>query len=64
MARMQTSPWDAAEHLETDEDAVAYLDAALEHRDEALILAVQGDIARARQLRAAARRGSPDHGAG
>ncbi len=40
--------WDPAEHLETDGDIAAYLDAALEDGDPALIAAVLSDIARAR----------------
>lgn len=50
MARTPTRPWDPAEHLDTEEDAVAYLNAALEDGDQALILAVLGDIARARRM--------------
>ena len=45
-----THPWDAAEHLETEEDMVAYLDAALEDGDPAVIVAVVGDIARAKGM--------------
>jgi probable addiction module antidote protein len=45
-----THPWDPAEHLETDDDIAAYLDAALEDGDPALIAAVLGDIARARGM--------------
>lgn len=48
--RVETHLWDPAEHLETDEDIVAYLDAALEEGDSALIVAVLGDIARARGM--------------
>ena len=33
MAKTPTRPWDAAEHLESDEDMVAYLEAALESGD-------------------------------
>ncbi len=50
MARTETFPWDAAEHIKTDEDAAAYLDAALEEGDPALVAAVIGDIARARGM--------------
>jgi probable addiction module antidote protein len=45
-----TSLWDAAEHLETDEDMVMYLEAALEDGNPALISAVIGDIARAKGM--------------
>jgi probable addiction module antidote protein len=47
--------WDAAEHLESDEDIAAYLDAALEEGDPALVVAVLGDIARARGMTQLAR---------
>jgi probable addiction module antidote protein len=50
-----TQPWDAAEHLETEEDMVAYLDAALEDGDPAVIVAVVGDIARAKGMSQIAR---------
>ena len=55
MATMKTRPWDAAEHLETDEDMAAYLEAALEDGDPSLIIAVLGDIARARGMTKIAR---------
>ena len=45
-----TRPWDAADHLEGDEDSVAYLEAAFEDGDPALIAAALGDIARARGM--------------
>ena len=35
--REQTLPWDAAEHLETEADMVAYLEAALELGDPAVV---------------------------
>ena len=47
MNRPPTRPWDPAEHLATEEDAVAYLDAALEAGEPQLVAAVLGDIARA-----------------
>ncbi len=50
MARTQTRPWDPAEHLETEEDMAAYLNAALEDGDLSLIMATLGDIARARRM--------------
>ncbi|HRJ40901.1 MAG: putative addiction module antidote protein [Caldilineaceae bacterium] len=52
---VETRLWDAAEHLETDEDMAAYLDAALEDGDPTLIAAVLGDIARARGMSQIAR---------
>jgi len=44
-----TNLWDASEHLETDEDMALYLEAAIEDGDPALISAVLGDIARAKE---------------
>ncbi len=48
MAKTRTSPWDVVELLETDEDMAAYLEAALEEGDAALVAAALGDIARAK----------------
>lgn len=42
--------WDVAEHLETEEDMIAYLEAALEEGDPALVAAALGDIARAKGI--------------
>ena len=47
---MRTKKWDAADHLKTDEDMVAYLEAALEESDSALVAAALGDIARAKGM--------------
>jgi len=47
--------WDVAEHLETEEDMAAYLDAALEDGDVAVIVAALGDIARAKGMSQIAR---------
>ena len=47
MAKTKTRAWDAAEHLETEEDMAAYLEAALAESDPALVAAALGDIARA-----------------
>ncbi len=55
MAKTQTRPWDAAEHLETDADMAAYLEAALEEGDPALVTAALGDIARAKGMAQIAR---------
>ena len=46
----QATAYDAAEFLETDEEIVAYLNAALEDGDPALLCAALGDIARARSM--------------
>ena len=50
MATTRTHPWDAADHLESDEDIVAYLEAAFEDGDPALIAAALGDVARAKGM--------------
>ncbi|NEQ88175.1 MAG: putative addiction module antidote protein [Moorea sp. SIO2I5] len=50
MTNIQTHPWDVAEHLETKEDMAAYLEAALEDGDPALVVAALGDIARAKGM--------------
>ena len=42
--------WDAAEHLRTKEDMVAYVTCALEEGDSALIAAALCDIARAQGM--------------
>ena len=55
MAKLSIRPWDAADHLETEEDMAAYLEAALEDGDPALIFAVLGDIARAKGMTGIAR---------
>jgi probable addiction module antidote protein len=55
MAQTQTRPWDPAEHLATEEDMVAYLNAALDDGDLSLIVAALGDIARAKRMTAVAR---------
>src|SRR4051794_33346474 len=55
MARTTTLPWDSAEHLQTEEDMAAYLEAALEEGDPSLIAAALGDIARAKGMTQLAR---------
>ncbi len=55
MAKITTKPWDPAEHLETEEDMAAYLEAALEAGDPALVAAALGDIARAKGMTQVAR---------
>ena len=50
MAKTQTRPWNPAEHLETEEDMAAYLEAAFEEDDPGLIAAVLGDIAKAKGM--------------
>ena len=55
MLKTVTIPWDPADHLKTEEDMVAYLEAALEEGDPALITAALGDIARAKGMSQVAR---------
>ncbi len=53
--KVEVRAWDVAEHLETEEDMAAYLDAALEDGDVSVIVAVLGDIARAKGMSQIAR---------
>ena len=55
MAKTKTRAWDAAEHLESVDDMAAYLEAALEEGDPALVAAALGDIARAKGMTEIAR---------
>ena len=55
MAKTITGPWDPAEHLNTQEDIVAYLEAALEDGDSQFIASVLGDIARSKGMTEIAR---------
>ena len=55
MPKTVTKPWDPAEHLATEEDMAAYLEAALEQGDPALVAAALGDIARAKGMSQVAR---------
>jgi probable addiction module antidote protein len=54
-SKLKTSIWDPAEHLETEEDIAAYLDAAFEEGDPSLIAAALGDVARAKGMAQIAR---------
>ncbi len=47
---LKTYPWDAAKHIKTEKDVIAYLDAALEDGDPAIVAAVLGDIARSKGM--------------
>lgn len=55
MAKTQTRPWDVVEHLETEEDMAAYLEAALDDGNPQLVAAALGDIARAKGMSDVAR---------
>jgi probable addiction module antidote protein len=50
MAKTRTMRWDPVARLKTQADMVAYLEAALEDGDPALVAAVLGDIARAKGM--------------
>ncbi len=55
MGELDATPWDPADHLATEEDKAACLEAALEDGDPALVAAALGDIARAKGLSQMAR---------
>lgn len=55
MGKTKTRHWDVAEHLKTEEDMAAYLEAALEDGDPKLVSAALGDIARAKGMTQIAR---------
>ncbi len=55
MTKTATRVWDPAEHLESDADMAAYLEAAFEEADPALIAVALGDIARAKGMSQIAR---------
>lgn len=55
MEAKKAAAYDAAEFLDTDEDIVAYLNAALEDGDPSLVSAALGDVARARGMTQLAR---------
>lgn len=44
------SRWDAADHLHSEEDIVAYLQACANEDDPQLMIAALGDVARARGI--------------
>ncbi len=55
MTKSSIRTWDPAEHLQSDEDMAAYLQAALEEGDASLFAAALGDIARAKGMSQLAR---------
>ncbi|MGC8540647.1 MAG: addiction module antidote protein [Phycisphaerae bacterium] len=55
MAKAKTRRWDAADHLKTNADMTAYLEAALQDGDATVITAALGDIARAKGMTRIAR---------
>ena len=50
MTKTKTTRWDPADHFNSEDDMVAYLEAALEDGDPALVAAALGDIARAKGM--------------
>jgi probable addiction module antidote protein len=52
---LETRPWDPSEHLDNQEAIAAYIDAALEDGEPALVAAALGDVARARGMSEIAR---------
>ncbi len=56
MPKVKTKKWDPAEHLETAKDIAAYLQAALDDGDPAVIAAVLGDIARSKGMAGVAKK--------
>jgi probable addiction module antidote protein len=54
-SKFKIQPWEVAEHLNSEEEIVAYLEVTLEDGDPALVAAALGDIARARGMAAIAR---------
>lgn len=52
---VKTKPWDASEHLDSEEAIFAYMNAAFEDGDPSLIAAALGDIAKARGMTAIAK---------
>ena len=50
MSPIKTRPFDVANYLNDEEDIAAYLQAAMEAGDPALLAATLGDIARARGI--------------
>ncbi len=55
MNKLTTTVWDASEHLDSPEAIAEYLTAAMEDGDSDLLLAVLGDIAKAKGMAQLAR---------
>ncbi len=54
--KIKTTKWDVVDHLKTDEDMAAYLEAAMEDGHPAVIGAAIGNIARAKGMTQVARK--------
>ncbi len=55
MGKTKTKRWDAADHLKSKSEAIAYLEAAFEDGDSGVVAAALGDIARAKGMTTVAR---------
>lgn len=55
MSRTRTKAWDPADHLKSNDDMAAYLEAALEDGDPAHVAAALRDVARAKGMTTVAR---------
>ena len=55
-SKLKTRPWDPAEHIQSEEDVAAYLEAAFEDGDPAVIAAMLGHIARSKGMAAVAKK--------
>ncbi|MDQ6893732.1 MAG: putative addiction module antidote protein [Acidobacteriota bacterium] len=55
MAKTKTKKWDAADHLKSGRDVVAYLEAAFDDGDSGVIAAALGDVSRAKGMSRVAR---------
>lgn len=53
--KIETRPWDITRYLDSDEAIAAYIEAALEEDDPALLAAALGDVARAKGMTQIAR---------
>jgi probable addiction module antidote protein len=47
---MEVTDWDMADHINSKEEVIAYLEAALEENDMELLLSTLGDIARSKGM--------------
>lgn len=56
MPKTRTRRWDPVRHLDSEKAVAAYLEAALEDGDPAVVTAALGDIARAKGMTQVARR--------
>jgi probable addiction module antidote protein len=55
-ARPKTYKWDPAQHINSEKDVIAYLDAALDDGDPGIIAETLGDIARSHGMGKIARK--------